>query len=275
MTRLDCAHVQDGTIQPESDAVQPDAGRTRAWLIGAGPGDVELLTLKATRALALADVVLVDDLVTADTLQFVRADAQVIYVGKRGGRASASQDEIIRMMLEHLRAGRHVARLKGGDPFVFGRGGEELQALRAAGVQAEVISGITAGIAAPTTIGIPVTQRDYAQGVIFVTGHSAGEQAPNWALLAASGMTLVIYMGITRIEEIAEALLAAAMNPNMPCAVIESATRPEQRHMICPLAELAQAVTHHGLGSPAIVVIGAVVGTAAPSMALGRIDAMA
>lgn len=275
MTRLDCAHVQDGTIQPEADAVQPATGQVRAWLIGAGPGDVELLTLKATRALALADVVLADDLVTADTLQFVRADAQVIYVGKRGGRASVSQDEIIRMMLEHLRAGRHVARLKGGDPFVFGRGGEELQALRAAGVQAEVISGITAGIAAPTTIGIPVTQRDYAQGVIFVTGHSAGEQAPNWALLAASGMTLVIYMGITRIEEIAEALLAAGMNSDTPCAVIESATRPEQRHMICPLAELAQAVAHNGLGSPAIVVIGAVVGIGAPSMALGRIDAMA
>lgn len=275
MTRLDWAHVQEGSVHPEPPAVQPDARHTRAWLIGAGPGDVELLTVKATRALALADVVLVDDLVTADTLQFIRADAQVIYVGKRGGRASASQDEIIRMMLEHLRAGRQVARLKGGDPFVFGRGGEELQALRAAGVQAEVISGITAGIAAPTAIGIPVTQRDYAQGVIFVTGHSAGEQAPNWALLAASGMTLVIYMGITRIEEIADALLDANMKPDMPCAVIESATRPEQRHLICPLAELAQAVTREGLGSPAIVVIGAVVGAGAPAMAFGRIDAVA
>ncbi|MET0330658.1 MAG: uroporphyrinogen-III C-methyltransferase, partial [Dyella sp.] len=175
--------------------------------------------------------------------------------------------EIIRIMLDHLRAGRRVARLKGGDPFIFGRGGEELQALREAGVQAQVINGITSGIAAPSAIGIALTQRDYAQGVIFVTGHSAGEQKPDWRLLAATGMTLVIYMGITRIEDIVAALLDAGMPADMPCAAIESATRPEQRHVICPLAALTQAVADHGLGSPAIVVIGAVVGASHQALA--------
>jgi uroporphyrin-III C-methyltransferase len=233
---------------------------TRAWLIGAGPGDVELLTLKATRALAQADVVLMDDLVNPETLRYTRDDVLVTYVGKRGGRASMAQHEIIRIMLDHLRQGRSVARLKGGDPFIFGRGGEEVQALRQAGVHAEVINGITSGIAAPTAIGIALTQRDYAQGVIFVTGHSAGEQKPDWRLLAATGMTLVIYMGITRIDEIVGALLDAGMAADMPCAAIESATRPEQRHVLCPLADLTQTVADHGLGSPAIVVIGAVIG---------------
>jgi uroporphyrin-III C-methyltransferase len=241
---------------------------TRAWLIGAGPGDVELLTLKATRALALADVVLMDDLVNPDTLRFARDDVQVTYVGKRGGRASMAQPEIIRIMLDHLRQGRSVARLKGGDPFIFGRGGEELQALREAGVHAEVINGITSGIAAPTAIGIPLTQRDYAQGVIFVTGHSAGEQMPDWRLLAATGMTLVIYMGITRIDDIVRALLDAGMAPDMPSAAIESATRPEQRHVISPLSDLVGTIAGHGLGSPAIVVIGAVVGVSVEALAL-------
>ena len=232
---------------------------TRAWLIGAGPGDVELLTLKAMRALGRADVVLVDDLVHPDTLAFRHDDAEVIYVGKRGGRASMPQADIIRLMLGHLRAGRSVARLKGGDPFIFGRGGEELQALHDAGVPVEVINGVTAGIAAPTAIGIPLTQRDYAQGVIFVTGHSAGEQQPDWGLLARTGMTLVIYMGITRVEEIALALLASGMDPAMSCAAIASATLPEQRHVVCELADLAATVTEQRLASPAIIVIGAVV----------------
>jgi uroporphyrin-III C-methyltransferase len=241
---------------------------TRAWLIGAGPGDVELLTLKAARALALADVVLMDDLVNPDTLRYARDDVRVTYVGKRGGRASMPQHEIIRIMLGHLREGRSVARLKGGDPFIFGRGGEELQALHEAGVHAEVINGITAGIAAPTAIGIPLTRRDYAQGVIFVTGHSAGEQKPDWRLLAATGMTLVVYMGITRLEAIVDALLDAGMAADMPSAAIESATRPDQRHVLSPLAGLARAVAAQGLGSPAIVVIGAVVGAGIEALAL-------
>jgi uroporphyrin-III C-methyltransferase len=241
------------------------AAMTRAWLIGAGPGDVELMTLKATRALAQADVVLVDDLVNPDVLQFARADAQVVYVGKRGGHPSTPQADIVAQMLEHLRAGRSVARLKGGDPFVFGRGGEELQALQAAGIDANVINGITAGIAAPAALGIAVTHRDYAQGVVFVTGHGAGSGEPDWAALAATRMTLVIYMGMRRLGEIAGALLAAGMSADTPCAAIESATRPEQRHVLAPLREFAEAVARAGLGSPAIVVIGNVA-----SLALAR-----
>ncbi|EDZ98225.1 uroporphyrin-III C-methyltransferase [Burkholderia sp. H160] len=241
------------------------AAMTRAWLIGAGPGDIELMTLKATRALAQADVVLVDDLVNPDVLQFARADAQIVYVGKRGGHPSTPQADIVAQMLGHLRAGRSVARLKGGDPFVFGRGGEELQALRAAGIDAVVINGITAGIAAPAALGIAVTHRDYAQGVVFVTGHSAGNGEPDWAALAATRMTLVIYMGMRRLGDIAGALLAAGMAADTPCAAIESATRPEQRHVLAPLREFAEAVAQAGLGSPAIVVIGGVA-----SLALAR-----
>ncbi|MFM0156448.1 uroporphyrinogen-III C-methyltransferase [Paraburkholderia sediminicola] len=238
---------------------------SRAWLIGAGPGDVELMTLKATRALAQADVVLVDDLVNPDVLQFARADAQIVYVGKRGGHPSTPQAGIVAQMLEHVQAGRSVARLKGGDPFVFGRGGEEQQALHAAGIRVDVINGITAGIAAPAAIGIPVTHRDYAQGVVFVTGHGAGSGELDWAALVATRMTLVIYMGMRRLNDIAAALLAAGMSADTPSAAIESATRPEQRHVLARLGEFADTVSRAGLGSPAIVVIGGVA-----SLALAR-----
>ncbi|TDY22206.1 uroporphyrinogen-III C-methyltransferase [Paraburkholderia sp. BL6665CI2N2] len=241
------------------------AAMTRAWLIGAGPGDVELMTIKATRALAQADVVLVDDLVNPEVLQFARADALIVYVGKRGGHPSTPQEGIVAQMLEHVRAGRSVARLKGGDPFVFGRGGEEQQALHAAGIEVEVVNGITAGIAAPAAIGIPVTHRDHAQGVVFVTGHGAGSGEPDWAALAATRMTLVIYMGMRRLNDIVGALLAAGMSADTPCAAIESATRPEQRHALARLGEFAETVARAGLGSPAIVVIGGVA-----SLALAR-----
>jgi uroporphyrin-III C-methyltransferase len=253
------------------------AAMTRAWLIGAGPGDVELMTLKATRALAQADVVLVDDLVNPDVLQFARDDARVVYVGKRGGHPSTPQAGIVAQMLEHARAGRTVARLKGGDPFVFGRGGEEQQALRAAGIEVEVINGITAGIAAPATIGIPVTHRDYAQGVVFVTGHGASGGEPDWAALVATRLTLVVYMGMRRLGEIVAALLAAGMRADTPCAAIESATRPEQRHVSARLGEFVDAVADAGLGSPAIVVVGGVaslaVGRVAGEVDLARVDA--
>jgi uroporphyrin-III C-methyltransferase len=236
---------------------------TRAWLIGAGPGDAELITVKAMRALALADVVLVDDLVNPAILDMTRADAQIVHVGKRGGCASTPQDEIVATMLAHLNAGRSVARLKGGDPFVFGRGGEELLALRAAGIDTEIISGITAGIAAPATLGIPVTHRGMAQGAIFVTGHSAGENEPDWRALAATGLTLVIYMGMRRLDDIVDALLRADMAPTTPCVAIESATLPAQRQTLASLATLPADVRRMGLGSPAILVIGKVAALAA------------
>ncbi|RQS75566.1 uroporphyrinogen-III C-methyltransferase [Burkholderia sp. Bp8963] len=236
---------------------------SRAWLIGAGPGDADLLTLKAARAIGTADVLLVDDLVNPEVLQHARADARIEHVGKRGGHASTPQETIVAAMLAHLRAGRSVARLKGGDPFVFGRGGEELIALGAAGFPVEVVNGITAGIAAPATLGIPVTHRGDAQGVIFVTGHGAGDDEPDWRALAATRMTLVIYMGIRRLGAIAAALQAGGLPDDTPCAAIESATRPEQRRVLATLATLVPAVGAARIGSPAIVVIGRVAALAA------------
>ncbi|POM21246.1 Uroporphyrinogen-III C-methyltransferase [Burkholderia cepacia] len=161
-------------------------------------------------------------------------------------------------MLAHLRAGRSVARLKGGDPFVFGRGGEELAALGAAGFRVEVVSGVTAGIAAPAALGIPVTQRGDAQGVIFVTGHGAGADEPDWRALAATRMTIVVYMGIRRLDTIAAALREGSLPGDTPCAAIENATRPEQRHVLATLDTLVEQVGATGIGSPAIVVIGRV-----------------
>lgn len=248
---------------------------SRAWLIGAGPGDAELITVKAMRALALADVVLVDDLVNPEILEMARADAQIVHVGKRGGSASTPQDEIVVTMLAHLKAGRSVARLKGGDPFVFGRGGEELQALRAAGIRTEIISGITAGIAAPATLGIPVTHRGVAQGAIFVTGHSAGDNEPDWRALAATGLTLVIYMGMRRLDDIVDALLRADMAADTPCVAIESATLPSQRQTMASLDTLPAEVRRTGLGSPAILVIGSVAALACPPEVAARTPSLA
>jgi len=218
------------------------------------------------RALSEADVVLVDDLVNPDVLKFARANAVIRYVGKRGGHPSTPQAAIIEDMLAHVRAGHVVARLKGGDPFVFGRGGEEVQALHAAGVQVEVVCGITAGIAAPAAVGIPVTHRDHTMGVVFVTGHGASREAgdhaaePDWRALVATKMTLVVYMGVRRLTDITHALVDAGLDPETPAAAIERATRPDQRHLRAPLRHLAEAVERAGIGAPAIVVIGSVAG---------------
>lgn len=231
---------------------------SRAWLVGAGPGDAELLTLKAVRAIGAADVLLVDDLVNPDVLRHARADARIEHVGKRGGHASTPQEAIVAAMLAHLRAGRSVARLKGGDPFVFGRGGEELLALGAAGFPVEVVNGITAGIAAPAALGIPVTHRGDAQGVIFVTGHGAGADEPDWRALAATRMTIVIYMGIRRLDAIVAALRDGGVPGDMPCAAIENATRDGQQHVLATLDTVVESVGATGIGSPAIVVIGRV-----------------
>ncbi|KWA35624.1 uroporphyrin-III methyltransferase [Burkholderia multivorans] len=236
---------------------------SRAWLVGAGPGDADLLTLKAVRAIGAADVLLVDDLVNPEVLRHARADARIEHVGKRGGHASTPQAEIVATMLAHLRAGRSVARLKGGDPFVFGRGGEELLALGAAGIEVEVVSGITAGIAAPAALGIPVTHRGDAQGVIFVTGHGAGADEPDWRALAATRMTIVVYMGMRRLEAIAAALRDGGLPGDTPCAAIANATRDTQRHVLATLDRIVERTGAAGIGSPAIVVIGRVAALAA------------
>jgi len=237
----------------------------KAFLIGAGPGDPELLTLKAVRALGAADVVLIDDLVNRDVLQFARPRARVIEVGKRGGCRSTPQAFIEKLMVRFARRGHVVARLKGGDPLMFGRGGEELAALRGAGIDAEVICGITAGIGAAATLGIPLTHRDCGHGVTFITGHTRADATVNWAALAASGTTLVIYMGMARLADIAEQLQSAGMPAHTPAAVIEHGTLPSQRSLVTTLAALPHAVAEHGLGSPAIVMIGEVISHAQPA----------
>lgn len=234
----------------------------KVYLIGAGPGDLELMTLKAVRLLGEADVVLLDDLVNRDVLRFIAPRARVIEVGKRGGRHSTTQQAIHEQMLEHALAGSTVARLKGGDPFVFGRGGEEMQCLQAAGIEVEVVGGVTSGVAAPAAVGIPLTHRDHARSVTFLTGHGSNDEPTNWAGLVAAGGTLVIYMGIANLAQIVESLLAAGMPPSRPAAVIQHGTLPQQRSVAAPLNELAATVAAHGIGSPSIVIVGDVVSVA-------------
>jgi uroporphyrin-III C-methyltransferase len=228
----------------------------KVWMIGAGPGDPELLTLKAARALSEADVVLVDDLVDRRALAHARLGARIVEVGKRGGCKSTPQAFIEKLMVRLARRGAIVARLKGGDPFVFGRGGEELVALRKAGIEVEVVSGITAGIAVPAALGIPVTHRGLARGAIFVTGHAAGVDEPNWEQLARCGLTLVVYMGVARLASISTRLQEGGLPGNTPAAVIQNGTLPDERSSLSTLAELPSAA--QDFGSPAIVVIGAV-----------------
>jgi len=230
----------------------------KVYLIGAGPGDPELLTLKAVHALASADVVLLDDLVNRDVLQFARPAVRIIEVGKRGGCRSTPQAFIERQMVHLARSGQIVARVKGGDPFVFGRGAEEVASLRAAGVEVEAINGITAGIGAPATLGIPLTHRDFTHGVTFVTGHTRDGTPLDWSALARSGTTLVIYMGMANLPAIVSALAEGGLARATPVAVIQNATLPTQRSVVSTLSHIVDAVTQAKLGSPAIVVIGAV-----------------
>lgn len=230
----------------------------KVYLIGAGPGDPELLTLKAVRALGEATVVLVDDLVNPAVLAHVNPAARIVPVGKRGGCASTPQTFIEQLMLREARAGQIVARVKGGDPFMFGRGGEELATLRAAAVPVEVIQGITAGIAAPARLGIPVTHRDAGRGVAFVTGHTQSEP-PNWVALVASRLTLVIYMGVANAADIRSALLDAGMDGAMPAAVIQNASTADEHGIVTTLDALPAAIAQHRIASPAIIVIGEVV----------------
>ena len=241
---------------------------TQVFLIGAGPGDPDLITLKAIKALQTAEVVLVDDLVNRELLGHA-LQARVIHVGKRGGCKSTPQTFINRLMIRLARQGHIVARLKGGDPFLFGRGGEEMLALRAAGVSVEIVPGITSGIAAPAAVGIPVTHRGATHGVTFVTGHTQDGRYPNWAALAAGGTTLAIYMGMQQLDTIVAELLAAGLAGDMPAAAIQNGTLQHQRHVACTLRQLPQAVAREGLGSPAIVVIGQVAALAQSAASSG------
>jgi uroporphyrin-III C-methyltransferase len=235
----------------------PAAGRVT--LVGAGPGDPELLTLKAIRAIRAATVLLVDDLVGDGVLRYARRSARIVRVGKRGGRVSTSQVFIERLMVAEALRGETVVRLKGGDPMLFGRGGEEVEHLRAHGIEVEVINGITSGLAAATAIGVPLTHRAHAHGVIFVTGHARdGAAGPDWAALGAAaslGLTLVIYMGVASAATIQHGL-AHGLGGETPVALIQDASRPAQRDWRTTLAQLAATVQNEGIRSPAIIVVG-------------------
>jgi uroporphyrin-III C-methyltransferase len=231
----------------------------RVYLVGAGPGDPDLITLRAVRALGEADVVLHDDLVNPAILAHARLGARLVAVGKRGGCRSTPQAFIERLTVRLAKRGQVVVRLKGGDPFVFGRGGEEQQTLRAAGIEVEVVSGITAGIGVPASLGIPVTHRGVARGVAFVTGHTRDGEAPDWSALARSGLTLVVYMGVATLPAIVAGLKAGGMDRDTPAAAIQDGTLASERRVVAALDTLADAMRANAIGSPAIIVIGAVV----------------
>ena len=229
----------------------------KVWLVGAGPGDPELLTLKAVKALAQADIVMIDDLVNPAVLEH-NPQARVIPVGKRGGCRSTPQDFIHRLMLRYARQGKCVVRLKGGDPCIFGRGSEEADWLAEHGIEVEMVNGITAGLAGATNCGIPLTLRGVARGVTLVTAHTQDDSSLNWRALAQSGTTLVVYMGVAKLPEVRDSLLAGGMTADMPVAMIENASLPQQRECRSTLGGMQQAAADFQLKSPAILVIGEV-----------------
>ena len=232
-------------------------------LCGAGPGDPELLTLKALKAIQTATVLLVDDLVSEDIVAFASPTARIVHVGKRGGCKSTPQAFIEKLMIMAAREGENVVRLKGGDPFIFGRGGEEVERLREAGVSVCVINGITSGLAAVTSLGVPLTHREHAHGVIFVTGHAKpGDDGTDWRAIASTArdakLTLVIYMGVSGALRIQEELLTG-LPAATPVAIVQGASLPGQRHAVTTLGELSLTIQREQLASPSVIVVGDVI----------------
>lgn len=234
----------------------------KVYLVGAGPGDPGLITLKAKGLLECADVVIYDALVSPAILAMINPHAEQINAGKRAGRHSLLQEEITQLLIDKAQDHAIVVRLKGGDPFIFGRGGEEMAELVKAGISTEVVPGITSGIAAAAYAGIPLTHRLYSSSVIFVTGHeAAGKYRPlvNWNAIAHGSETIVIYMGIHNLPYIVEQLSAAGLNLETPIALVRWGTRPEQEELIGTLETIVEQVEQTGFGAPAIAVIGQVV----------------
>ncbi len=228
-------------------------------LVGAGPGDPELLTVKAIKAIRRATVLLVDDLVGEGVLRYARRSARIVHVGKRGGCASTPQAFIQKLMVAEARRGETVVRLKGGDPFVFGRGGEEAEYLRAAGIQVDIVNGISSGLAAATALGVPWTHREHAHGVMLVTGHAGESNAdlhwPTLAAAAAQGLTLVVYMGVQRLAGIRAGLLAT-LGAATPAALVQHASSAQERRLVTTLGRLVKDATQAGIASPAILLVG-------------------
>lgn len=234
----------------------------KVYLVGAGPGDPGLMTLKGKTLLECADVVVYDALVSAPILAMINPQAEQINAGKRRGRHSVLQENITQLLMEKAKNTAIVVRLKGGDPFIFGRGGEEMEDLVKAGIPVEVVPGITSGIAAPAYAGIPLTHRAHSSSVTFVTGHEgAGKYRPavNWEAIARGSETIVIYMGIHNLVAIVEQLDAARLSPTTPVALVRWGTRPEQETLVGELGTIVQQVEAARFEAPAIVIIGSVV----------------
>ena len=230
----------------------------KVWLVGAGPGDPDLLTLRAARLIMRAGLIVHDGLVDPAILALAGPKARLISVAKSRSRHTMQQDEINALLVREARGGRDVIRLKGGDPFIFGRGGEEAEACRAAGGDVEVVPGISAAIGGAAAVQIPLTHRRSASIVSFVAGQCKGLSAQDWTGLAGKGRTLVIYMGLATADAIADKLIADGLAPDVPVAVIENATRPAMRIRRSPLAGLGALVARHRIKSPALIIIGEV-----------------
>jgi len=239
----------------------PNAGTGKVYLIGAGPGDPELITVKGLRCLRAADIVLYDRLIGTALLQEARADATLIYVGKGPGCHSMPQDQINATIIHHAQQGQTVVRLKGGDPFVFGRGGEEAEALAEAKIPFEIVPGVTSAIAVPAYAGIPVTHRDHASSITIVTGHEGRSTSPsiNWEALAALGGTLVVLMGVKALPNFTQRLINGGMDPSTPAAMIQEGTTEKQHMVTGTLSTIAEVAAQAGLTSPALTIVGAVV----------------
>jgi uroporphyrin-III C-methyltransferase len=240
----------------------PDFPAGEVWLAGAGPGDPRLLTVLAWHAVSKADDIVHDALVDARVLKLARTGAEFIKVGKRGGRPSPHQRDINEILVERARLGRRVLRLKGGDPFVFGRGWDEAMALHAAGIRFRVIPGLTSGLAGTALVGIPATSRDTNHAVVLAAGHRAedGHSAADWEALARLGQPLILYMPMAQLPEIAAALARGGLSADTPAALIQSATTGAERVVESTLGRLAVDASREGIGSPSIVVIGAIAG---------------
>lgn len=229
----------------------------KVWLVGAGPGDPDLLTLKAAALVGTADIIFHDALVNPRILDMARSDTKLVDVGKRGGRPSASQVSIQTRMIHAARQGMRVVRLKGGDPFIFGRGGEECMALWTAGIDHEVVPGITSSLAAAACAAVPLTYRSISQSVLLITGHEAPDAPPvDWPHVAKAADTLVIHMGIARITEIQDGLIAGGRHPDTPVLAMQWATLPQQHHVYARLSNFADAIHEAKLGSPTILIVG-------------------
>lgn len=259
---LDWLRSERDARRPET--VSPGASAGQVWLVGAGPGDPEMITVKALRLLQRAEVVIHDRLVAPALLKECASDALLIDVGKRPGHHAVPQSAIEALLVHHAMRGKRVVRLKGGDPFIFGRGGEELATLKAAGIRTEVVPGITAAAGCAAAAGFPLTQRHVADSVCLTTAHYSDEQDhSNWAALAADpARTLVFYMGLSQLTNIREQLIAHGMSAETPAALIENGTTDSHRQVFCALNDIDQVAAREALRTPCLLIVGKVVALA-------------